>query len=187
MTFDHRGGTGFSLSSGVEASDLLMSWRVCEPNTWRGHSCLPRRESSRRFSEWSEKPRGHHSPVPSHTIGGVGSGTKRKASTRVSTRQAGVPAPHRGSSIFHGMDQVTATTSGVQRRGLAGESACPTTQQSRSQMCGGRPRPRRIPWSGFSLASSSPARGSAAGQGARPAKSSQAVKVLSRCNPEVRR
>src|ERR1017187_1507230 len=25
-------------------SDLLMSWNVCEPNTWCGHSCLPRRD-----------------------------------------------------------------------------------------------------------------------------------------------
>src|ERR1017187_5699725 len=74
-------------------SELLMSWNVCEPRTWRGHSCLPRRDSSRRFSERSEKPRGHHGPVPSDTIGGVENGTKRKASTRVSTRQARVPAP----------------------------------------------------------------------------------------------
>jgi hypothetical protein len=39
---------------------------------WRGHSCLPRRDSSRRFSERSEKPRGASHPlrIPSYRRSG---------------------------------------------------------------------------------------------------------------------
>src|ERR1039457_2875161 len=59
LDFDEGGSVQMRGGGLAIVSDLLMSWNVCEPNTWRGHSCLPRRDSSRRFSEWSEKSRGH--------------------------------------------------------------------------------------------------------------------------------
>src|ERR1039457_655174 len=95
-------------------SDLLTPWNVCEPRTWRGHSCLPRRDSSRRFSERSEKPpaarESHPRPIP-HC-------RRRGKYAQAKSVDTSVDAAGRIARATN-----TATTSGVQSLGTAGISA----------------------------------------------------------------